>query len=535
MVSEQMEILITDGHELAGLGAMRSLGKAGYRVTVASPRRWSAAARSRYCTATVVSPDPWMQQSSYRDWLAEAAQRHDLVLPITEAAMVAAKSIRNAIMPPPSALSVVLSKRESAQRAIEAGLDCPKTAFDRVTAENMQFPVIVKTDNQLTADGRYLRGHVWYIEDLPALQDLLDELEGTAWIVQEYLPGYGAGAFLLRWSGVVRLSFAHRRLHETPFWGGSSSMREGVDDPSLVSRAQQFFGAIGFEGVGMVEFRVSEGTPYFVEINGRLWGSLALALHSGADFPRALVDCWIRGETAVSAPRFGVRCRNIYPGELLYMRSVLRGSGPVRGIARPSKVRTILGLFLDHCKGDFFWVSDPLPAAAQFPVALCDFVTLFRRLVKNAFARRRGRQFALERTRHRGGPVLFLCYGNICRSPFAEALWKRRYGCAVWSAGFHSTGGRPTPQRIRRIAQEFDIDLSNHRSRVVSVDDVQRAGTIYVMDSANLESLFRLYPEAKNKARVMNIPDPYLLDDEAARESLRTLADRIASMDLVKI
>ena len=55
---------------------------------------------------------------------------------------------------------------------------------------------------------------------------------GAGAIAQELVPGYGAGAFLLRHRGEVRLRFAHRRLHEVPWSGGSFSFRGGVRDPA---------------------------------------------------------------------------------------------------------------------------------------------------------------------------------------------------------------------------------------------------------------------------------------------------------------
>ena len=138
---------------------------------------------------------------------------------------------------------------------------------------------------------------------------------------------------------------------------------------ATVATAMQLFAAIGYEGAAMFEFRRSHlnQVPYFIEINGRLWGSLALALHAGADFPAKLVECHA-GTAAPRAPgdyATGIYCRNVYPGETDYLRSVLAASGAVRGAYPPGKAQAVLEFFrlffTPRMHYDYFWLSDPLP------------------------------------------------------------------------------------------------------------------------------------------------------------------------------
>ena len=133
------------------------------------------------------------------------------------------------------------------------------------------------------ADGSYQKGRRWYVERLAELAELLLELDGNGehWIVQEFISGKGAGAFLLRWRDQTQLTFAHERIHEVPFYGGWSSLRRSVRSPEMIDDASKLLSAIGFQGAAMVEFRLDDsGAFHFIEINGRLWGSLALALQS---------------------------------------------------------------------------------------------------------------------------------------------------------------------------------------------------------------------------------------------------------------
>jgi len=106
--------------------------------------------------------------------------------------------------------------------------------------------------------------------------------------VQERLQGEGRGVFLLMWKGEVRAAFCHRRLREKPPWGGVSVLSESVaSNEGLVEQSAQLLRAINWNGPAMVEFKEDRlgGRPHLMEINGRFWGSLQLAVDSGVDFP----------------------------------------------------------------------------------------------------------------------------------------------------------------------------------------------------------------------------------------------------------
>jgi predicted ATP-grasp superfamily ATP-dependent carboligase len=85
----------------------------------------------------------------------------------------------------------------------------------------------------------------------------------------------------------------HRRIRETPPSGGVSVYREAIAPPAtLVAQSRALLDQFDWKGVAMVEYKVQEstGTPYLMEINGRFWGSLQLAIDAGVDFPNLLVD-----------------------------------------------------------------------------------------------------------------------------------------------------------------------------------------------------------------------------------------------------
>jgi predicted ATP-grasp superfamily ATP-dependent carboligase len=160
-----------------------------------------------------------------------------------------------------------------------------------------------------------------------------DELESLAvdesfaahpLLVQEYVAGRGQGVFGLYSAGKVVTFFAHRRLREKPPSGGVSVLSESVPvDPRLREISQRLLDSVGWHGVAMVEFKVTpEGTPYLIEINGRFWGSLQLAIEAGVDFPWLLYRVAL-GEPVEPVEDYAVGMRNLWLlGDLdhLYLR-----------------------------------------------------------------------------------------------------------------------------------------------------------------------------------------------------------------------
>jgi protein-tyrosine-phosphatase len=126
--------------------------------------------------------------------------------------------------------------------------------------------------------------------------------------------------------------------------------------------------------------------------------------------------------------------------------------------------------------------------------------------------------------------MLFVCHGNIIRSPMAAALLSQRLAelcpaIAVKSAGFHAEPGRPADPRALALAGEFGVSLDDHRATKISADLVEQAGAIFLMDGLNRAELVSRYPEAASKAFMLGawlderrlpgleIADPYDGDD----------------------
>ncbi len=149
--------------------------------------------------------------------------------------------------------------------------------------------------------------------------------------------------------------------------------------------------------------------------------------------------------------------------------------------------------------------------------------------------------------------ILFVCMGNICRSPTAEAVLRRlveqeapHLDVLIDSAGTHAYHtGEPPDRRAQAAARLRGVDLSNIRARPVCGEDFTRFDLILAMDRHNYELLLErrpadasgevgLFMEYAERATISNVPDPYyggtngferVLDliEDAARGLLATL------------
>lgn len=124
--------------------------------------------------------------------------------------------------------------------------------------------------------------------------------------------------------------------------------------------------------------------------------------------------------------------------------------------------------------------------------------------------------------------VLFVCMGNICRSPLAEALLKKKYAehnvpGDVSSAGFESFFiNEPPDVRAREIARQYGLNLPG-RARIFLKSDFDRYDKIYVMDTQNYRDVLDLVRNEKDKKKI-----EYMLDVLEPGKN-RTMPDPIKS------
>lgn len=143
--------------------------------------------------------------------------------------------------------------------------------------------------------------------------------------------------------------------------------------------------------------------------------------------------------------------------------------------------------------------------------------------------------------------LLYVCMGNICRSPTAKGVFDHRLKAAgirflSESAGTHGyhTGEPPDPRAVS-AARALGIDIESDRARRVRESDFRTFDRIFAMDRANLELLERLRPpDARARLQLVmelapdygidEVPDPYYGGDDGFRRVLDMLDTAAASL-----
>jgi hypothetical protein len=184
-----------------------------------------------------------------------------------------------------------LDKTRQLAAARAAGLATPETviagSLDEVRQVN-RFPAIVKPSLAIAVEnGRLVKQPVRYLMDATDRAALPATAYGFPALVQPLIVGVGEGVFGFATAGGVVQWSGHRRVRMmNPHGSGASACTSNPPDETTKRRVAAVLGSIGWRGPFMVEFlRGGDGTLWFMEVNGRLWGSLALARRAGFEYP----------------------------------------------------------------------------------------------------------------------------------------------------------------------------------------------------------------------------------------------------------
>ena len=337
----QHAVLVPAAHSLGAIAAIRSLGRAGYRVHAAGAES-ALGLHSRFADRYVISPPSGSPEG--RAWFDAYVREHaiEMVIPGGGFDVAAAACQGHEALFPNSRDAAQIAVAQSKYRLFEALARTGGAAADNLPPyllvdldrelptladlAALGAPLFIKLDDALrrTPGGG---DDVIRVADAEAAGRTLGALAGThrAALVQGFVPGAGAGAFALRWDGRLIARMMHRRLHEMPHTGGASSYRMSWWHGAMMADAEAKLEAIGWDGPAMVDYRWDRASGRFalMEMNLRFWGSLHLCLYAGADFPTMLADSFFGAppETLVEGVA-GVRCRHLVPGELGYLSSL---------------------------------------------------------------------------------------------------------------------------------------------------------------------------------------------------------------------
>ena len=332
---KKIRVFVTDGFWRKTVAAVRALGRMGLPVTVGESTYLAPALFSRYCHRRVLTPSPVLQPSQYVDFLENylTRHRHQVLMPMEEDTLLLLAQHRERfarLTRLPSAtyenLLFARDKLKVLRRAEALEIPTPKTyeisSIDDIAAltGQLQYPVVVKPR---VGSGS---AHRYYVSEPSQLSPILERLfhSGHLPLVQERLPADGVGigaSFLLDQEHRIRASFIHRRIREYPVEGGPSTLRESIIHDQVRHDGARLAQNLHLTGVTMVEFKVDsrDGKAKLLEVNPRFWGSLALAINSGVNFPYLLALVALELDfPPVFDYRLGHLCRWLLPGDILH-------------------------------------------------------------------------------------------------------------------------------------------------------------------------------------------------------------------------
>jgi protein-tyrosine-phosphatase/predicted ATP-grasp superfamily ATP-dependent carboligase len=589
-------VLILGGEPRIAVAITRSLHRHGIPVSIAAFASDNAGRASRMTHESFFLPsyrqEPTASLRALMVLLEE--RRFDMLMPISDTALgliadhyeVLVPLVRLAC-PERPVIRRVLDKNLTLHTARDCGLQVPRgyeisslAVLDTI-AHTLHFPLVAKPKDKAVESAF----KVQYLKTLDELRRALaaDSQFGVRNLIQEFAAGEGVGIGMLMHLGDAVAMFQHRRLAELPATGGVSVMAIAEPiDPVLSRQALSLLQAIGWEGVAMVEFKFDRRSDraMLMEVNGRYWGSISLAVQAGVDFP--FYEWQIRhGQRPRTANTYksGMRWRWL-AGDLSRLCGVVREPSRNEGppFSKWSELAKFVVDFRPGIRSALWSLHDPGPALSELAKTLAPIVTdtavgLVRSLlpkpvidrlrVVRALPSQSGRIYLIRQTKralrlHRDRTIelpsavrsiLVVCHGNIIRSPMAAALLRTRaagltpLALEVSCAGTHASAGAPADPRAIVAARELGIDLRSHRAQRLTRALVQQADLVIGMDFVNEATIIAAAPEAAKKTVLLGafgdargipsleVGDPYageLADVRRCYAALDTCVTRLA-------
>ncbi len=368
-----MRVLTTDAASRIALSVLRSLGRRGFRVDVMGTAHSAPGFHSRFCRGRILHDRPERDFEAYARLLQRtvAGAIYDVLLPILDGAVLAASRRADDLsrqvglaVPSQEALAVSRDKARTLTVAQELGIEVPRTFVPSDAGELsdiascVSYPCVIKLRQGAGALGLQYA-------DSPA--DLQAKYNGGAaasdtghdhaWpLVQEYVPGQTCDVCVLFDCGEPAAVLTQRRLKTWPVSGGRGVLDETTDEPLVAETAVRLLRHLRWHGPAQVEFKMDArtGRPVLMEVNGRLWGGLALSVEAGVDFP--YLTCLLAtGKPLPPAPRYPVGLRYAW----------MMPMGLAHLLVGPDRLRAAAAFAREAAAGRCdVELSDPLPALA---------------------------------------------------------------------------------------------------------------------------------------------------------------------------
>lgn len=336
-------VLIGFAEALAGIESAWCLTAAGFEVHAFTRRNVRPAlARGKNIRIIPVTPpeeDAFASVTELSRHIREL--RPAAVLPLDDHAVWLSDQMAGEIPvvagPTGQQASLALDKREQLRLAAAAGLAVPLTA-DAVGPLPGDGPWMVKPALAVELrDGRLYRPSGRVASTTEQVTRIAEAIGGPV-LVQPLLTGVGEGVFGLAIRGTATALSAHQRIRMmNPRGSGSSACRSAPLPADVIGPVRELISESDWHGLFMAELlRDAAGQPWFMELNGRAWGSMALARYRGYRYPAWAVQAALdeRFRPAEPARPPDITARHL-GREIVHLGTVLaRGGAPRLATAR---------------------------------------------------------------------------------------------------------------------------------------------------------------------------------------------------------
>ena len=363
-------LVVEQGFSRGALAAVRALAQAGWYVGVGSPDRRGLASSSRACARRHLVPAAHEDQAAFLGSVADAVRSggYEIVFGAGEAEVLTLSEHRGAIpaVVPHAGHDTVLAALDKArlgEAAVAVGLRIP-ASLDPDSLRDENQPVVVKArlhaqPGQAGAPPRIDTNVVIGASAARRRVAQIAAMGGQA-EVQEFLDGQLMAYAAVATAGGQRVAAQSMQV-ATRVWppaAGASCRAVSVPvDADLAARAAALFAALGWFGLAELQFIVpADGVARLIDLNGRFYGSLALAVKAGANLPAIWAALATGRDVEAVTAGGGVRY-SWWEGDL--RRALLERRG---GAARDLVGALRAGVGATH---SILRLSDPLPALSQ--------------------------------------------------------------------------------------------------------------------------------------------------------------------------
>ena len=387
--------IVLDGHIKSALATVRSLGRQGVPVWCGAERTSAMACHSRYVKESFVYPSPLSDQEGFSKSIeaaAEALGDRPVIYAFSDATYLSLyahrrklERVATLVFPSERSVEIAFNKGATYSEAKMLGVPTIKTYLLENPEEvkrlkhELVFPAVVKPRHSVSWEsGKGVFGTAQFVESLGELEDVFRKTKdttGEAPLVQPFMSGEEYGVELMVQDGKVLAETTHHRLRSMSPRGGASVLKETVGDSTVVEEMREYAHklaeTLSWTGPLMVEFKIDDDSrePKLMELNGRFWGSLPLAIAAEIDFPYLYHN--LAAGTSLPATRTQARAGVVtrhFLGDVRHLLRVWLARDPMRSRLYPKRMRALKDFFRvpKGTKNDVWNWRDSVPSIFQY-------------------------------------------------------------------------------------------------------------------------------------------------------------------------